>query len=72
MTTAYDERASAFNQEFVARMRAESCLDNSVRLAPGANMARPIFGPSQRKHFSEKHARGEYGAYFLHQGDDSR
>ena len=52
--------------DLVERMRRESCLDKPVKLA----IATPFKierGPSPERWYREKHARGEYGRFHLHQ-----
>jgi len=56
-------RVQPTQKEFVAILRAESCLDTRWRLAI-PTYSRPLSGPSVADYYAAKHRRGERGKYY--------
>jgi hypothetical protein len=51
----------------IARFRRESVLDRSIPLGVGPQYLKPDRGPITSRYYQNKHRRGEFGKYWLHQ-----
>jgi hypothetical protein len=47
--------------------RRESALDRSIPLGISPQVAKPEIGPITSRYYQNKHRRGEFGKYWLHQ-----